>query len=163
MAGAQPQANKIVREVCPNSVFESALNVIDSTVTFNQGDLLYFNSGLITRLTAESQGNLFVGIARVSITSGKLNTPYSTPTLTPAIQDIPGPQFGVVAQLQLANSQSFTPGLVVYADPLRGNSNVATTGTKVIGVYQGPSVTAGAASYGPVYLGCRYPEDTLKF
>lgn len=159
--------NNIVRSVAPKSLFESALNVIDSTVSFNQGDLLRFDTSTrkLALIGAEANASTFLGVARVTVVSGKLASPYSTSNdAATAIVDIPGPQYGVVASLTLKTGETLHAGALVYSDPSDGDQYVQASGTKAIGVYQGPGVTGSAAGLQvECLLGARYPDDALKF
>lgn len=150
--------NKIVREVNPKSLFESAKALVDATISFNQGDLLYLDSTnhLLKVVTAESQSADFMGIARVTIVSGKIASPYNTDVVAAqAISDIPGPQVGVVAKLVLKTGDSINPGQMLGLYPTAGTRGVSSTiTTNSVGVYQGPAiVTAAAGTEIEVYLG----------
>jgi hypothetical protein len=161
--------NTIVREVGRKSLFESAINVISSAVSFNQGDLLVFNdtTNLIAIPAAETEGNTFLGVATVSIASGKLIGPYSgisDAVSTSAINDVPGPAYGVIAKCVAKTGIALAPGDSIYLDPATGTRGVTNTGTKAIGIYQGPTVaSAVAGSEIEVLIGCRHNGDTLKY
>jgi hypothetical protein len=157
--------NRITREIAKNSLFASALKVISSAVSFNQGDLLVFDdtANLLKVPTLETEGNTFLGIAPVTVVSGKLKYPYVTDVdASAAIADVPGPVYGVVAKLILKTGDTFNPGDAVFLDPASGAQNVQAAGTKQIGVYMGGTVTATAGQQGECLLGCRHPQDTLK-
>lgn len=163
-----PGKNTIVRSVAPKSLFESALNVINNALTFDQGDLLVFDdtTNLLKRPTVETQGSTFCGIAAVSIVNGKLPSPYNTDVVaSQGIHDIPGPIYGVVALLVLKTGDSINPGDDVFIDIATGNRGVTSTpGTKSIGLYQGKAITGSAAGLEiPVLIGCRAKNDVLKF
>lgn len=159
--------NTIVRSVAPKSIFESAKAVISSSVSFDQGDLLVYDATnkVLKKPAAETEGATFLGVARASIVNGKLASPYNTDVVaSQAIQDVPGPQYGVVAMCVLKAASTIAPGDSVYLDPGTGTRGVAVTGTKAIGTYQGPAITGSAAGVEiPVLIGARYPLDTLKF
>jgi len=159
--------NRIVRSVAPKSEFESAINVINSSLSFNQGDLLVFDATnhVLKIPAAETEGVTFVGIAECSISNGKLLTPYVTDVdASQAIADVPGPKYGVVAKLGLHAGDSLNPGDPVYLSPSDGTYFVSATGTKAIGIYQGSAiVSAAAGTFVEVLLGCRNNNDTLKF
>ncbi len=164
-----PAKNTIVREVSRKSLFESAINVISSAVSFNQGDLLVFNdtSNLIAVPAAEAEGSTFLGVATVSIVSGKLVNPYTgipDAVSTSAISDVPGPAYGVIAKCVAKTGIALAPGDAIYLDPATGTRGVTNTGTKIIGIYQGPTVASAAAGQEiEVLLGCRHNGDTLKY
>lgn len=159
--------NNITRSVAPKSVFESALNVISSSVSFNQGDLLVFDdtNNVLKKPALETEGNTFLGVAPVTVVSGKIASPYNTDVVaSQAVQDVAGPKFGVVAKLTLKTGITIAPGDLIYLDPATGTDGVTNTGTKAIGVYQGAAITTSAAGTKvEVLLGARFPEDTLKF
>jgi hypothetical protein len=157
--------NRITRSVAVNSLFASALKVISAAVSFNQGDLLVFDdtANLLKVPTAEAEGATFLGIAPVTVVSGKLKYPYTTDVdASSAIADVPGPVFGVVAKMLLKVGDVFAPGDAVYLSPADGAQVVSSAGTKSIGVFVGAGVTAVAGSEGEVRIGCRHPGDTLK-
>lgn len=157
--------NTIVRSVNPTSVFESAKSVIDATVDIEQGDLVVFDgtANLLKKAAAEAEGATFLGVMQVSIVDGKLKSPYSTDTLAAqSISDIPGPVCGVVAKCVAKTADAFAPGDLVYLDPATGTRGVTTTGTKAIGVYQGPAIASAAAGQEvEIMLGHRFPGDVL--
>lgn len=161
--------NTIIRSVSPGSVFPSARKVISSAVSYNQGDLLVFDATnkLIKVPTAETEGNTFLGVATETIVSGKLQSPYTTAVdASQAISDVPGPEYGVVAQCTLKGGDSLTAGQLVYLRPEEGTRCIQSTGTKAIGVYQGAAVTGGPSTSPTnveIYIGHRYPGDTLSF
>lgn len=149
--------NKITRTINPKSVFEDAKNVIDSTISFNQGDLMYFDAvnNLIKTVTAETQSANFVGVARVTVVSGKLASPYNTDVVaSQAIASIPGPQTGVIMKCVLKTGDSINPGDLVGLDPATGTRGVSVTiTTNSIGIYQGPAIaTAAAGTEVEIYL-----------
>ena len=160
--------NKITRSVAPKSLFESAINVITSAVTIAQGDLVIFNdtSNILDLPAAEADGATFLGIARVSISAGKVVSPYQGTAVdaSGAIVDVPGPQYGVIAKLVLKTGITIAPGDRVFLDPATGTRGVTNTGTKAIGIYQGPAIAGSAAGQEiECYLGARFPLDSLTF
>lgn len=159
--------NRITRlEEVGKSQFESALAVISSSVSFNQGDLLCFNAAtnVLVNAVNEPDASTFLGIARVTVVSGKIKSPYVTDVdASTAVVDVPGPMYGVVANMKLKTGDAFTPGALIYAYPTTDAQTISITGTKAIGIYQGSSVTATATSTGEALLGHRYPGDSLQF
>jgi len=149
--------NNIVRSVRPGSIFESALAVISSAVSFNQGDLLYFDTTnkLIKPVTSDTDGARVLGIARNTLVNGKLISSYSGTAVdaSQAIEDIAGPQFGVVALLKLKSGDAFTAGGLVYACAVDAQT-VSSTGTNPVGIFQDAAITAGSSSTGKVLVGC---------
>lgn len=163
--------NTKTREVNSSSVFMSAINVISSAVSFNQGDLLVFTSNLLALPAAESDGATFLGAAVVSIASGKLVNPYTgipDADTSMAASDISGPVYGSVFKCTLKTGSSLLSGGAVYLDPATTatdgiKNGVQPTGTKQIGVYVGPAVSGSAAGLQiEVLLGTRFPGDALK-
>ena len=158
--------NNIVRSEARKSIFPSAVDIINSTVSFNQGDLLYFDdaTNLMKKPTAEANGATFLGVATETIVSGKLVKPYSTDVdASAAISDVPGAVYGVVAKLVLKTGDAINPGDLVYLDPATGSRGVAVAGTKAIGIYQGKALTAVAGQEIEVMVGARMGGDVLKF
>lgn len=166
MAGVNP----IARKVATNAVISNIVNAVTPSLSFNEGDLLIWDSSnhVVAKAVAESEGITFIGVAVVTIVNGLLPASYVTSVdaslATPAIS---GPQFGDEYHVILTAGQTITTGSPVYLDPVTGTRNVQSSGTKIVGIYtgaQGASVTA--ATGGTVIyckLGARYPGDTLKF
>jgi hypothetical protein len=159
--------NNITRSVAPKSIFPSARDVITSAVSFNQGDLLVFNdtSNILKVPSLETEGNTFLGVAPVTIVSGKLARPYSTDVdASAAISDIPGPVYGVICKLTLKTGDSINPGDLVYLDPATGTDGVTVSGTKSIGIYVGAAISSAAAGTKvEIHVGSRHPADSLRF
>lgn len=167
MATATTPANRIVRTISEKSLFEDATAVIPSTLSYNQGDLLAFDSTnhVLMLLTAETDANTFCGIATNTVVSGKLKSPYTGTAVDAAAgaNVIQGPVYGDICSLQLKSGDSLNPGDLVYTYPAGSNASVQATGTKAVGIYEGAAVTAGSSTFINVFLGARYPADTLKF
>lgn len=158
--------NKIVRDLGKTSVFPDATNVVDATVSFKQGDLLVFNnvSKLLAVPALEAEGATFVGIAEVTVNSGKLATPYlgTAVDAAQAISSIPGPVANVVAKLVSKTGDAWAHGDAVYLDPATGTRGVSSAGTKAIGIYQGATIASASAGQEiEVHLGHRFPFDVL--
>jgi hypothetical protein len=149
--------NNIVRSVRPGSVFESALNLISSAVSFNQGDLLYLDTTnhLIKPVTSDTDAARILGVARNTIVNGKLISSYTGTSVdaAQAIEGIAGPQYGVICLLKLKSGDSFVAGGDVYASTTDAQT-VSSTGTNKIGIFQDAAITAGSSSTGRVLLGC---------
>lgn len=155
--------SRIVKEVNKGSLFDSAKNLVNATISWNQGDMLYFDNAddLLKPVASNANCTGFVGIADYAIVSGKPVSPYQGTAVdaAQAISEIPGPVYGVVARVTLTTGESINPGDLVYAT---GPQIVSVSGTKAVGVYQGPAVaTAPAGTQVEVLLGHRYPADTL--
>lgn len=147
--------NRITRSPQPMSDFESAKALISTAVSFNQGDLLYLDTvnNLIKAVTADADAANFSGIARVTISSGKLISPYQGTAVDAAvaISDIPGPQHGVIAKMKLKAADSFVPGGLVYATNVDAQT-VSSAGINAIGRFQGAAITAVSGDEGEVLL-----------
>jgi hypothetical protein len=163
MAGA----NRVTRSVSPKTIFPSARDVVNSSLSYNQGDLLVFDdtNNLIKKPAAESEGSTFLGLAPHTLVLGKLVRPYSTDVdASQAASEIPGPEYGVIAKLVLKTGAALNPGDSVYLDPANGTYHVQEAGTKAIGIYAGPAISSAVAGQLiEVLLGCRHPGDVLKF
>jgi len=162
--------NATVRKVATNTVVADIQNLLASSISFNQGDLLFMDTTnhVVAKLVGETDGVTFLGIAAVTVVSGKLPASYVTDVdasvKTPAV---PGPTFGDEFEVLLKSGDTVHGGDAVYADPASSSRGVQAAGTKIIGVYtgaQGASVT-GASGGTAIWckLGARYPGDSLKF
>jgi hypothetical protein len=142
--------NTITRSVAPKSVFESAIALIDNTISFDQGDLLYLDTTahLIKKMSSDTQSANCLGVAIVSVASGVLVGPYQGLTdVTPAVSDVPGPLSGVIAKLLLKSGDVITPGAPVYYDSgTRGVTVTPSTSTVKLAIYQGKGLTAVAGT-----------------
>lgn len=150
------------------SLFPSALKVVTSAVSFEQGDFLVFDdtNNRLKVPAAEAEGSTFLGIAEVTVVSGKLATPYTGTAVDAAnaISDIPGPAYNVVVKAVSKTGDAWAPGDAVYLDPATGTAGVTVSGTKAIGTYQGAVIASATAGQQiEVLIGCRHPNDTLKF
>lgn len=142
--------NRITRTVLQGSKFEAAKNLIDATVSFEQGDLLFLDttSHLIKKVTAEADSATLLGIARTSVVNGKLKSPYQGTDVDAAVAatEIPGPVHGVIAKLVAKTGDAFVPGQKVGLDAASGAYHVTTTvTTKPVGIYQGPAIASAVA------------------
>jgi hypothetical protein len=160
--------NNLVREVSPKSLFESAIDLIDATSTWLQGDLLIRDPAtyLLRKPASEAECTDFCGIAVQTIVDGKAPSPVQG-TMVDAAEgndDIKGPVYGCIFSLILKTGDALNPGDVVYADPASGSRNVSATGTKAIGVYQGAAIASATAGQEILVLvGARAPSDALIF
>jgi len=155
--------NRITRSVSPKSVYESAINVIDATVSFNQGDILCLDSGLLKAVTADADGATVLGVAQSTILLGKVVGPYAglATSAAQAIEDIAGPVYGVIVKMKLKSGDTFAPSGAVYACAVDAQT-VSSTGTNQIGIFQGDNITAGALSEGEILIGAVTPAG-LQF
>lgn len=156
--------NRITRTIKRGAIFEDAKNVVSAAVSYVQGDLCYFDTSnkLVKKITADADCATFLGISDITVVSGKLPQAYTTNVdASVAISSLPGPIFGVVAEMKLKTGDAFTPGCLVYGTAVDAQT-ISSAGTKAIGVYQGITVASAASGdVGEVELGHRYPGDTL--
>jgi len=146
--------NRIVRQVAPISLFEEALALVSSAVSWNQGDLIYLDTAtnLLKPLASDGNAATICGIARQTIVSGKLSPVYQGTQVdaSVAIEGLAGPQAGVIAKMKLKSGDAFVPGGAVYYG---GDAQtVSSAGTNIVGIFQDASITAGASSEGNVML-----------
>lgn len=148
--------NRIVRSISPNQIFpELALGKgIDSTISWNQGDLCYFDdvANLVKPLGSDANALKVLGIAIQSIVNGKPVSPYQGTAVdaAQALEPISGPQFGVVAKMKLKVGDAFAFGdLVFYGGDAQ---TVSSVGTNLVGIYQGKALTAASGDEGEVLL-----------
>jgi len=162
--------NNIVREVAPKSLFESALPVLDSSITCNQGDLIAFDTTnkVLKVFAATGDAANVLGVSRQTLVQGKLKSPYQGTAVdaAQAIEDMAGPVYGVVASMTLKTGDAFTPGLKVFADPTDPQTVTATDNASGahIGIFQGKAVaSASAGQKGDVLIGARYSLAGIQF
>lgn len=166
-AGIQNFSNKVSKRVATNKLFADASNLA-GTLTCTQGDLVCLDTtnNVLSIPGNETAGNTFLGIMPVSLSSGKLPKVYQSDTDSSVGQTgIPGPEFGDEYFVMLKGGDSAVPGskLYLYPNPSVGNNFVSVSGTKVIGVYGGPSITAATGGQEiSAKLGARYPDDSFK-
>lgn len=152
--------NRVTRANERKSFFESAKAVISSAVSWNQGDLLYFDdaANLIKVVAATGNAATFLGIAENTVVSGKLQGPYAgltAVTAAEAIADLVGPSFGVEAALKLKAADVFSPGDKVFLADAQDSQTVSVTDpgdANFIGFYQDSSKTAAAGDEGTILL-----------
>lgn len=151
--------NTIKRQVAPNCLITDVSNLVDSTISWNQGDLLYMDAAnkLVKPLVGDSHGDAILGVAVQTVVSGLVKDVYQGTLVDAAVAPsvITGPVFGVEVTLKLKSGDQFVTGDGVYATATDAQT-VSSAGSKLIGVYQGPTVTAGASTTGVCRIGCRY-------
>jgi hypothetical protein len=162
--------NNIIRSIAPKSLFESAFPVLSTSVTYNQGDLLAFDtsSKILKPISATGDAANCLGVARQTVVSGVVKSPYQgTPVdASQAIEDVAGPVYGVVASLTLKTGDAFNPGDKVYLVTTDAQTVTSTTnsGGANVGIFQGPAVASAAAGQtGAVLIGARYGTTDIKF
>ena len=160
---ATSPVNNIKRSVAPKTLFPSAKVLLDSSVSFNQGDLLALVSGKLKAVAIDGDTAKLLGVAKVTVVNGKLASPYQGTAVDAAqgISDVPGPEFGVVVQLKLHSGDAFNPGDKVYpigSDDAQSVSSSSNTGARTAcGIYVGEVVaSATSGQLGLVMLGCPY-------
>lgn len=152
------------------ALFDDASSVITSAVSFNQGDLIAYDAtnDRLKAFAADTDSATLVGVARCKVVSGKLASPYSTATdAAEAAGAIVGPEYGGLYELTMKTADAFNPGDLVYSagtDPQLITSVDSGAGSEVVGIYVGKAVgSAAAGQKGQFVIGCRYPENVLKF
>lgn len=160
-------SNTVARRIARKTLIPDLQAVVDATSTWNQGDLLVFDVGTAKVIlpAAETEGATFLGISPISIVDGNFPPIYRTDTEPPTgFPASAGPEYGDEHHVMLKGGDTLAPGGAVYLDPVSGPNFVQAAGTKQIGLYSGPAVTAPAAGLDVVILiGARYPADTLSF
>jgi len=160
--------NNIVREIAPKSLFESAKAVLSADVTYNQGDLIAFDtSAKVLKVAGTADIDNLLGVARQKIVEGVQASPYQGTDVdaSQAIDDCAGPVYGVVAFMTLKTGDAFAAGDKVYltADPQTVTSTDPGSG-KHCGVYQGGTVASAAAGQvGDILIGARYSLGAINF
>lgn len=150
------------------SLFPDAQNVVSALSTWNQGDIVFLDPAdkLLKQITTGEDGTNVAGIASNSIVAGKIVGPYSGLTdVTEGAGSISGPDYGAVFSMKLKSGDTFTHGGAVYPSQGVGQTREVTSvagALKQIGIYQGPTVTAGATSEGECLIGARANNDSLK-
>lgn len=155
--------NTLARKIATKMIFPDIKHLLDTTVSFDQGDLLCLIGGLVKKASAETDGATFLGIAPVTVVAGKFPSVYHTDVdASAAVGAMVGPEYGDVHKVMLKAGDSLAAGDVVYLNPTAGGRGVQASGTKAIGVYQGKAVTAPTGGLEiEVLIGCRYPADAL--
>ena len=166
MASNLPK-NTLARRIAPKTLLPDIQNVVDSTLSYGEGDLLVFDTTThkLKLPSAETDGATFVGVSPIQVQLGKPPKVYVTDVdASAAIPAQMGPEYGNAYRLILKAGDAIVPGASVYLDPASGTQNVSVTGTKAIGVYYGKALTAATGgTVIEVVIGARFPNDTLKF
>lgn len=153
--------NNIVRSVRPMAMFESAFSVLSTSVTYNQGDLLAFDtSAKVLKVAGTADSANLLGVARQKIVNGVAASPYQGTAVdaSQAIEDLAGPVFGVVAFFTLKTGDAFNPGDKVYLTSDPQTVTITNPGDgNYIGIFQDKAVASAAAGQtGNVLVGHRY-------
>jgi hypothetical protein len=163
--------NNIVRSVAPKSLFESALPVLSTAVTYNQGDLIAFDTTnhILKPVAASGDATNLLGVARQTVVSGKIASPYQGTAVdaSQAIEDFAGPVYGIVASLVLTTGDTISSGQKVYlttSDPQTVTVTDTFGGGHNVGIYQGKAITsAPSGTFIDVLVGASYSLGGLQF
>lgn len=166
--------NTIVKEVAIKQIIPDVKVFTNSSISYNQGDHLIFDTAnnVVRAATAEGEGATYLGIAALDVVSGQPRSPYSgigDADVNTAIPSESGPLYGMTAKFILKTGDALVRGAGVYIYVTAGGRGVASSagigpGTKPIGVYQGATISSAAAGQEiEVLVGARYPNDILKF
>lgn len=167
-----PINNNIKKSIAPKSLFDDMQQLLSSAVSFQQGDLLYLDTSthLIKPIAAEANTQTLLGVARETVVSGKLASPYQGTAVDAAqgTDAIAGPLFGVEVELTLNTGDALNPGDLVYPAYSVDAQTVTATDNGAnhdpCGVYNGPAISSATAGQKIiVMLGCNYPARVLKF
>lgn len=160
--------NFIKKSVAPKSLFDDCSKGVDSTISFNQGDFIVLDTSahLLKAVASGDLGTKFVGMSRVSISSGKPLSPIQGTDVdasqgTPALA---GPVYGVTVSALLKSGDTLHFGDPVYLDGASGTRNITATqamGAVAIGSYQGPTITASGATEVEVLIGQTLTSGTV--
>lgn len=160
----------IVRGGPGKSMFEDGKAAVTVNSTWNQGDQICFDTGLlcIRAVTATGDGVTFVGVADNTVSAGQLASPYAGLTPVNAAQVTPGfagPKYGVTARWKLHTGDAFAIGQKVYLSNGDDAQTVTSTNpgdANYIGIYVGlvPVTSAAAGQTGDIRVGLRYPNAT---
>lgn len=157
--------NNVNTQVGGRTLFPDVKYFTNSSISYNQGDLLIFDTAnnVVRAASAESECASFLGIAALDVVNGYPRSPYSTQVDgSQGIVAIPGPQYGDTFNMVLQTGSTLAPGAAIYGKPVavgvEPNTLVAATGTYQIGIYQGGAITSSAAgTMIEVLIGARWP------
>lgn len=158
--------NATARKVVTNTFCADIKPLVNSSLSFNEGDFLFLNSSthLLAKPAGETDGANFVGVAACTIVNGKPVSSISTDVDSSiGIPSIPGPTYGDEYIVTLKSGAVFHPGDTVYIDPATATNGVTTTGSNPVGVFVGKQVTGTGTNTGIAKLGCQAPNNVLKF
>jgi hypothetical protein len=165
--------NNIRKSIAPKSHFDDMSALLDPTtpVSFNQGDLMCYDTGTfkLRPIAADADTQHSVGVSRSTVVNGLPKSAY--PTAVDASQAptaIAGPLYGVEVLLTGTAGDAVNPGALIYANPAQDAQSVTVTApsgaSHAIGHYNGPAIAAVVAGQQlNVVLGSRFPDDTLKY
>ena len=158
--------NNIKKEIAPRSIFSDVGGLVTNTTSWEQGDILVFDSiaHKVKAASVEADGLTVLGCALQSIINGVEKGPYTGVTDNAAsIKSgaISGPLYGNEVELNVLAGETLNPGDLVYISDAK---TIKASGTKAIGIYIGSKVITAAAA-GQVALcliGSRFPADSLR-
>ena len=146
------------------SLIEQALPALNSSSTFNQGDLVCLDatSHCLRAVAADTDGATILGVSPVSVNAGILAGPYQglATQASQQPQQVQGPISGVVVGLKVNPGDALVFGAPVYL-PLNGDTQTVTVTDTVgagnnVGIYMGPAVaSAVTGTYYPIQVGFR--------
>ena len=151
------------------SLFPSALPLLDSTVNYNQGDLICFDTSnnLLIPAATGNVANL-LGVAVNTIVAGKPKSPYPGVPVTEGASDLAGPLFSVVATFIAETGSTLAPGDLVYLSSVDAQ-HVADTdpgSNGSIGIYTGSQGSFNSTAAGQkvdILVGARFGMSGLTF
>lgn len=163
--------NTIKRADGKKQLFYGISKYLSSSTSFKQGDILVWDqtNKKIKAISAATESEFLLGVAQVTVENGKIKSPYpetsvDASTVSP---EIAAPIYGVQVELKLKSGETLQPGQVVYADPTVDAQTVKAsggTGEYAIGIYDGKQITSSSNETKVlVTIGCRYPDNSLKF
>lgn len=161
--------NTEIKIIAPKQIFPEIKGLIDTSVSFNQGDLLILDAAndVVRAPTAEAEAQYLLGVAQIDIVDGLIRSPYQGTAVDAAQAGIAvnGPVYGNSYKMVLKTGDSLAIGDYVYAYPAGGANYVAATGTKPVGLYIGQVDIASAAAGTQIecLIGARFPNDAIKF
>lgn len=165
--------NYLTRQISTKALIPDASSYVNSGVSFNQGDLIYFvpASGLLTNAPASGEtGSNFLGISPVDVVSGILRPPYIGTDCDAAVGTggVAGPQYGSVWKVSPKSGDTFTPGCKVYPSIAAGKTRevTVTSGSlAAIGMYVGGSTVVATSGSSDIecLIGAVYPNAVPHF
>lgn len=132
------------------SLFPSALPLLSTAVSYNQGDLICFD-GTNHVFIGAATGNAanFLGVAINTIVNGLPKSPYQGTAVdaSEAFSDLGGPLYDCVVTLTVDTGSNIFPGCPVYISNV-GFQNVSASGSTSVGIYSGSQGTIASTVAG---------------
>jgi hypothetical protein len=151
------------------SLFDSALPLLNSSVSYNQGDLIAYDSGsdVLKAVAGSGDSANFLGVAVNTVVNGLPKQAYQGTAVDASTgpSDMEGPVYGVVCSLYLTNGNAFVPGGKVYLTTDAQTVTSTQPGSEsAIGIFVGPAITpASSGVKGDVKIGLVYGGAGLQF